>query len=32
MEKLGFSVDNVVTRATSLVDSARKSETALAGK
>jgi transketolase len=32
MEKLGFSIDNVVARAKSLVESAKKSEAALAGK
>ena len=32
MEKLGFNVDNVVAKAKSLVESASKSEAALAGK
>ena len=32
MEKLGFSVDNVVAKAKSLVETAHKSEAALAGK
>lgn len=32
LEKLGFGVDNIVSRAKSLVESAKKSEAALAGK